>query len=71
MLQNFYMLLSLTMQATRDPCNLSFLVVYGVGTHESYIVNYVFGSIKGHDHLPSKASNSILTQGLDRDLDRL
>jgi hypothetical protein len=47
---SFYKHLSLTEQATHESCDVSLSLVYSVGR--------TLGSIKGHDHPPSKADST-------------
>jgi hypothetical protein len=57
MSSSFYKRLSLTVQATGEPCDLSLIPSYSVGTREPSIVNCALGFIKGHGHQPSKVGS--------------
>jgi hypothetical protein len=66
------MLLSLPKQAIGDLCKGSCpKKVYNIGTYEACTVSHALGSIKGHNHPPSKAFRLGDTTSVDRVLQPL
>jgi hypothetical protein len=55
MSSSFYKHLSLTVQATRKPCDIRVYSIYNVGKCKTHITNRALSSIKVHDHPSIKA----------------